>query len=291
MYEPFIIANKNRLPRYDERFRGYGWNKIQHLYEIAARGAHFIVLPHVFICGESSPLVSSSACFGELLRGRRVASYRALPPLPPAHAHEHSEARRGTSRARSSALWDVFKGEMKRKHPGFVPIPSSYGGGWRAILSRRREVSFAQVAERKLRFRVAQLPVPSCQKVNSNHINSHANSNLDVGEKLSSAAVPLESSSVDEVIDGTRDRDGKVMTAFLLIFCPSLTVCLSPDAVFAQPLFNSFACHLPLLPSLARDSPFTFLLRVPFLQRKSASLPPFLPNGSSPLLLSSITSL
>lgn len=61
-YEPYIIANKARLPRYDERFRGYGMNKISHLYEVAASGLHFVVLPHVFLCGEL-------AYIGKLLRG------------------------------------------------------------------------------------------------------------------------------------------------------------------------------------------------------------------------------
>ena len=48
-FEPYIIALKQTLPSYDERFKGYGGNKISHLYEVAHRGAHFIVLPDVFI--------------------------------------------------------------------------------------------------------------------------------------------------------------------------------------------------------------------------------------------------
>ena len=68
MYEPYIIANKDRLPRYDERFRGYGKNKIQFLHEIAASGAQFIVLPHVFICGESSSLARLFTWPGKQLR-------------------------------------------------------------------------------------------------------------------------------------------------------------------------------------------------------------------------------
>ena len=48
-FEPYIIAWRERVPWYDEKFRGYGMNKIVHLYEVAQRGAHFIVLPKVFI--------------------------------------------------------------------------------------------------------------------------------------------------------------------------------------------------------------------------------------------------
>jgi len=30
-FEPYIVARKDSLPRYDERFRGYGLNKVSHL--------------------------------------------------------------------------------------------------------------------------------------------------------------------------------------------------------------------------------------------------------------------
>jgi hypothetical protein len=33
-FEPYIIARRVGLPRYDERFRGYGMNKISYLYEV-----------------------------------------------------------------------------------------------------------------------------------------------------------------------------------------------------------------------------------------------------------------
>ena len=48
-FEPYIIANKHVLPRYDERFRGYGMNKISHLLNVAAHGFKFNVLPDVFV--------------------------------------------------------------------------------------------------------------------------------------------------------------------------------------------------------------------------------------------------
>lgn len=48
-FEPYIIALRKGLPSYDEHFRGYGFNKISHLYEIERKGAVFIVLPEVFI--------------------------------------------------------------------------------------------------------------------------------------------------------------------------------------------------------------------------------------------------
>ena len=48
-YEPYIIASRKWLPRYDERFQGYGLNKASHLYMVAASGAEFLVLPRHFI--------------------------------------------------------------------------------------------------------------------------------------------------------------------------------------------------------------------------------------------------
>jgi hypothetical protein len=40
MYEPYIIVCKDRVPRYDERFRGYGMNKVSHLSQVASSGAY-----------------------------------------------------------------------------------------------------------------------------------------------------------------------------------------------------------------------------------------------------------
>lgn len=53
MFEPYIIAWKEGIPAYDERFRGVCFDKISHLYEVAAKmnfiDADFIVLPSVFL--------------------------------------------------------------------------------------------------------------------------------------------------------------------------------------------------------------------------------------------------
>jgi len=43
-FEPYIIVPRELVPRYDERFRGYGMNKISHLYELAVSwGVDFFV--------------------------------------------------------------------------------------------------------------------------------------------------------------------------------------------------------------------------------------------------------
>jgi hypothetical protein len=43
-FEPYVIGSRALLPRYDERFKGYGMNKIQHLYACANRGLRCVCL-------------------------------------------------------------------------------------------------------------------------------------------------------------------------------------------------------------------------------------------------------
>eukprot|EP00775_Hariotina_reticulata_P011557 gene11557-11701_t len=48
-FEPQGIAVKQQLPLYDECFRGYGLNKVQHAWHMAALGFKFKVLPDAFM--------------------------------------------------------------------------------------------------------------------------------------------------------------------------------------------------------------------------------------------------
>ncbi|CAH1281603.1 unnamed protein product [Diabrotica balteata] len=47
-YEPYIIV-RNDVVQYDEKFVGFGWNKVSHIMELEAQSYEFIVLPDVFI--------------------------------------------------------------------------------------------------------------------------------------------------------------------------------------------------------------------------------------------------
>ena len=47
-FEPYVIVNRN-VTRYDERFVGFGWNKVSHVTELAAQGYDFVVLPEAFM--------------------------------------------------------------------------------------------------------------------------------------------------------------------------------------------------------------------------------------------------
>ncbi len=36
-FEPYVVVPKN-IPEYDERFLGFGWNKVSHILELDAQG-------------------------------------------------------------------------------------------------------------------------------------------------------------------------------------------------------------------------------------------------------------
>ena len=48
-WEPYFIADKTDLPRYDARFAGYGNDKAVQTYEMSLRGFKFLVLPESFV--------------------------------------------------------------------------------------------------------------------------------------------------------------------------------------------------------------------------------------------------
>ncbi|KAL3924530.1 MAG: hypothetical protein SGPRY_003890, partial [Prymnesium sp.] len=47
--EPYLLLRKETAPMYDERFVGYGKDRVSFTYELAARGARLIVQPDLFV--------------------------------------------------------------------------------------------------------------------------------------------------------------------------------------------------------------------------------------------------
>jgi len=48
-YEPYVVVNARTAPLYDERFSGYGKNKIQHVVHLRRSGFAFVVLARHFL--------------------------------------------------------------------------------------------------------------------------------------------------------------------------------------------------------------------------------------------------
>lgn len=54
MYEPYVVIPRT-APRYDERFVGYGNDKVSHAYELFLARFRFVVLPNVFLIHMEHP--------------------------------------------------------------------------------------------------------------------------------------------------------------------------------------------------------------------------------------------
>lgn len=48
-YEPFAICARKLIPRFEERFRGYGFDKVTYFYHLHLSGFRFRVLAHSFV--------------------------------------------------------------------------------------------------------------------------------------------------------------------------------------------------------------------------------------------------
>lgn len=48
-YEPYVVVNKDASPPFDERFTGYGKNKIQHVAHLRKLAFQFVVVPKHFL--------------------------------------------------------------------------------------------------------------------------------------------------------------------------------------------------------------------------------------------------
>jgi glycosyltransferase-like protein LARGE len=99
-FEPYIVVSRSRVPMYDERFRGYGLNKISHLYEVNMRGFDFCVIDHLdaFVIAEEHPKSQS----WELMYG----------PGAPLEA-----------RARIATHYEIFKEELRVSLALSRPLP------------------------------------------------------------------------------------------------------------------------------------------------------------------------
>ncbi|NXI81142.1 LARG2 glucuronyltransferase, partial [Rhipidura dahli] len=47
-FEPYVVVRRD-CPRYDQRFVGFGWNKVSHIMELDAQEYELLVLPNAFM--------------------------------------------------------------------------------------------------------------------------------------------------------------------------------------------------------------------------------------------------
>ncbi|KAL3842467.1 hypothetical protein ACJMK2_020489 [Sinanodonta woodiana] len=47
-FEPYVLVKKD-IPLFDQRFVGFGWNKVSHIMQLDAEGYELVVLPNAFI--------------------------------------------------------------------------------------------------------------------------------------------------------------------------------------------------------------------------------------------------
>eukprot|EP01133_Synstelium_polycarpum_P011011 gene11011-12832_t len=58
IYEPFLLFNKTNNEMFDDRLKGYGFDKNSHVFSMAVAGYDFVVLPHAFIIHINHPTSS-----------------------------------------------------------------------------------------------------------------------------------------------------------------------------------------------------------------------------------------
>lgn len=85
MFEPYtLLKNTPTLPLYDERFRGYGMDKITYIMELYAAGYQFVVLPDVWITHlphQRNPLLGKLISDAEFKIRNRMQRFEFLHSL------------------------------------------------------------------------------------------------------------------------------------------------------------------------------------------------------------------
>jgi len=107
-FEPYVIVNKHLAPRYDERFRGYGFNKAEFLHHLNADSFDFQVLAtDAFVLhGEHEKSVSQDKY------GNRLTDLRA----------QDENGKPLSQVGKVEVLWSSFKQELApnfARHKGF----------------------------------------------------------------------------------------------------------------------------------------------------------------------------
>ena len=101
-YEPYVLLAKSMAPKYDERFSGYGKNKIQYIQNLRYKNFRFAILPRGYLIHFPHP--RSSAKFRWLLNSKIhrnvdnqyakfIQEMRSMNPKPLTPVCSHSTGR------------------------------------------------------------------------------------------------------------------------------------------------------------------------------------------------------
>jgi hypothetical protein len=172
-FEPYILTARAATPYYDERFRGYYWNKVQHLMHVSLQhGVPFVVHPEAFVIHvphrkpatrtktrRSGQKERNHVMFLEALedmRRGRFAPVTAFPHLclPPALQRAAAEAP-GLAEEQRAALREMaFRVEPRAAAAGGAGAPdgagaAAGGGGAEAARLEERRARMAEELARE----------------------------------------------------------------------------------------------------------------------------------------------
>ncbi len=103
-FEPYIVMASRDVPLFDERFQGYGFNKIPHLDSVAkAKNGEYVVLPGVFL---AAPEHRKSEHYRKVYGGTEEAekNHRAVRDLYEEFLEELEEGQPPVVSKRTSAM-------------------------------------------------------------------------------------------------------------------------------------------------------------------------------------------
>lgn len=137
-FEPYWIADKRFLPAFDERFRGYAFNKRSHNIELQYRNTEFWVIPDVFVLHRWHGQSDSKKKLGGMIRATVGRAYnRFQGDMRKVYGEGAGSGKKMRSKGKSGA------GKMGRKGT------SRHGNHFHRVVEEEKEVEGEKIVERE----------------------------------------------------------------------------------------------------------------------------------------------